>query len=201
MRDGISPYLNQHYGLSSLFNVFERHSGAVYISRPTKPVIFINNTFEENIGIFGGAVSINSPNFAAIEDPDNVPSLEPYILFYKNIFSKNMAYMSGNALFIQGTKRTDKPLDTCSMGVLVDSNTFIDNFGFKNSDGGALSLTCNEVTDENRADFLRSSGRQTNYDFPDAKIDKEIRNGLDNAENKSFRPYIRTAHIHLNTFE
>ena len=127
-RDGIRPYLDQKFGLASLFNEFERQSGAVYISRPTKPVKFLNNTFKENIGLFGGAISINSPNFAEIADPDAVED-QPYVLFYLNKFSKNMAYMSGNALFMQGTKRTDKPLDSCSMSVLIDSNTFEENFG------------------------------------------------------------------------
>ena len=110
-----------------------------------------------------------------------------------------MAYMSGNAMFIQGTKRTDKPLDSCGLGVLIHRNIFKDNFGFKNSDGGALSLTCNEVTDENRADFLRSSGREANYAYADSKIDKELRDDLDDIA--EFRPYKRTSHIHANSFE
>ena len=109
-------------------------------------MIFIGNTFEENIGLFGGAVSINSPNFAHNDDPGATKD-QPYVLFYKNDFARNMAYISGNALFMQGTKRSDRPLDSCSMSVLIDSNDFIENFGFKHSDGGAVSLTCSEVID------------------------------------------------------
>ena len=71
-RDGISPYLNQRFGLASLYNEFERLSGAIYISRPTKPVVFIGNKFTENIGLFGGAVSINSPNFAFLDAPSAI---------------------------------------------------------------------------------------------------------------------------------
>ena len=71
---GIFPYLEERLSMASLYNTFERHAGAVYISRPTKPVILTRNTFKENIGLFGGAVSINSPNFAALEDPGAVSS-------------------------------------------------------------------------------------------------------------------------------
>ena len=95
-------------GLASLFSEFERHAGAVYISRPVKPVIFYNNDISENIGLFGGAIAINSPNFD-FKDADGadsafsakVPSSErPYLLFAENKFEKNMAYMSGNAIFV-----------------------------------------------------------------------------------------------------
>ena len=165
---GIRPYLDARLGLASFFDDFERHSGAIYISRPTKPVMLISNTIKENIGFFGGAVSINSPNFAAADDSEansstsaTVPAMErPYVVLYENDFSRNMAYMSGNSVFIQGTKRGDTPLQACNTGLLADLNTFRDNFGFKISDGGAISLVCSEVLDENEANFLRSSGME-----------------------------------------
>lgn len=40
----------------------ERQS-TVYISKPELPVIFENNTFSDNIGIFGGAIFVDSPNY------------------------------------------------------------------------------------------------------------------------------------------
>ena len=163
-------------------------------------MIFIGNTFEENIGLFGGAVSINSPNFAHLDDPGAIKD-QPYVLFYKNDFARNMAYISGNALFMQGTKRSDRPLDSCSMSVLIDSNDFVENFGFKHSDGGAVSLTCSEVIDLNKADYLRSSGREADYSNADYTLGSEILDGLDSAEGRNFRPYFRTAHIYRNTFE
>ena len=58
-----------------------------------------------------------------------------------------MAYMSGNAIFIQGTKRADRPLEACNTQVHLESNKFYDNFGFKFSDGGAISLTCQQVSE------------------------------------------------------
>ena len=152
---GIRNYLDQRLGLASFYNQFERHSGAIYISRPTKPVIFISNIFKENIGIFGGAISINSPNFAAIDDikansaaSATIPAMKrPYIVLRDNEFTRNMAYMSGNAVFIQGTKRGDAHLKACNTGLYAESNSFKENFGFKMSDGGAISLVCSEVTD------------------------------------------------------
>jgi len=35
----------------------------VYISKQEKPLIVRDSTFEDNIGIFGGAILIDSPNF------------------------------------------------------------------------------------------------------------------------------------------
>ena len=85
---------------------------AVYISRNTKPVIFNGNTFEDNIGLFGGAISINSPNWSEVISAETsteltpetsvVPSSDkPYLIFKDNTFSKNMAHLSGNAVYIR----------------------------------------------------------------------------------------------------
>ena len=75
LRDGLRGLLQNRSGLDQAFNVVERHSGAIYISRPTKPIILNYNTFEENIGFVGGAVSINSPNFSAVNDPYGVSTM------------------------------------------------------------------------------------------------------------------------------
>ena len=39
------------------------HIGIILISRPKGEITFTSNTFEENISIFGGAVTITSPDF------------------------------------------------------------------------------------------------------------------------------------------
>jgi hypothetical protein len=44
----------------------ERQS-PIYIAKPEQPVIMRNNTFSENIGIFGGAIQVDSPNLQANE--------------------------------------------------------------------------------------------------------------------------------------
>lgn len=56
--DGIS--FNQD--IDDLFDTFERLS-VVYISRNFQKVIIRDNNFDENIGTFGGAITVNSPNW------------------------------------------------------------------------------------------------------------------------------------------
>ena len=53
------------------------------------------NDFDKNIGTFGGAIKINSPNFLA--------GKEPYVIIVDNTFFNNMAYFSGNAIYIRNT--------------------------------------------------------------------------------------------------
>ena len=78
-----------------------------------------------------------------------------------------MAYLSGNAVFIKGTKRADLPLDSCSTSIYSQGDTYRDNFGFKVSDGGALSIVCAAEPDEMKADFLKSSSWSVNYGVND----------------------------------
>ena len=128
MVQGIQNLLSRS-GLDELYDMFERHS-AVYISRNTMPVIFKDNTFEENIGLFGGAVSINSPNWSEVDPLDTSPDLmtvpsasKPYIIFKDNTFNKNMAYFSGSAVHIRHVKLEEKPLESCGISYF-EANTF-----------------------------------------------------------------------------
>ena len=50
------------FDIESLYNKFERLS-PIYISRNRDKMIFAGNRFENNIGTFGGAVLVNSPDF------------------------------------------------------------------------------------------------------------------------------------------
>jgi hypothetical protein len=56
-------------------------------------MVIKNNVFTNNIGTFGGAISINSPNFAF--------GKLPFVAIRDNQFMNNMAYFSGNAIYIQ----------------------------------------------------------------------------------------------------
>ena len=47
---------------SSFLSKLEKHS-AIHISQPKWPVAFIDNNFVGNVGVFGGAISINNPVF------------------------------------------------------------------------------------------------------------------------------------------
>lgn len=200
LKTGIKPYLDQRLGLATLFNRFERHSGAIYISRPTKPVLLIGNSFKENIGLFGGAISINSPNFQALNsDGETTADKLPYFVLHKNDFTRNMAYMSGNAVFIQGTKAFDNPLQACLTGVHATENTFRDNFGFKISEGGAISLVCSAVTDENTVDFYRSSGVTTASLSKEDTLSSSSISDLVDTE-RAYAPYSRSTYFYDNQF-
>lgn len=48
--------------LDSFFESFER-LGLIYMSRNKAPVIIKQNYFKKNIGTFGGAITINSPDW------------------------------------------------------------------------------------------------------------------------------------------
>jgi hypothetical protein len=54
-------------------------------------IIFENNHFEGNIGMFGGAVHIHFTN------DSHVP-----VVFKNNTYTKNMAYFSGNSVYVKG---------------------------------------------------------------------------------------------------
>jgi hypothetical protein len=48
--------------IDSFFEQYER-LGLIYISRNKDVVIIKDNTFKKNIGTFGGAITINSPDW------------------------------------------------------------------------------------------------------------------------------------------
>lgn len=81
--------------VDSYYDEFERLS-VIYISRNRKPMIFSGNTFTGNTGTFGGAISINSPNFRTINTP--------YLVILSCIFLKNQGFFGGNALYMRNTK-------------------------------------------------------------------------------------------------
>lgn len=66
-------------------------------------MIFNSNTFGNNIGLFGGAITINSPDFSNY-DQNTPSSKKAYIITQGNTFSNNMAYLSGSALYIRMTR-------------------------------------------------------------------------------------------------
>ena len=78
-----------------------------------------------------------------------------------------MAYLSGNAVFIKGTKNSDSLLESCSTGLWEQSDNYSLNFGFKVSDGGAISLVCAEEPDAQKADFAKSSSLSVNFNVND----------------------------------
>jgi len=77
-----------------------------------------------------------------------------------------MAYFSGNAMYMKSSKREGFEMNTCG-AARVSQSTFLENFGTKTSDGGALSFVCDYVKDSQRLDFVGAS------DFDGSLIDPE----------------------------
>ena len=75
----------------------------IYIADNEGPMLFIKNTFKNNTAIFGGAVSIDNPNFQTEKRP-NSKQQDPAVIFRDNLFSNNQAYLSGNALHVRYTR-------------------------------------------------------------------------------------------------
>lgn len=73
-------------------------------------MIFRNNTFSDNLGIFGGAIFVDSPNLQANKAYESLyekPNLRPVIVVKDNFFLRNSAYSSGNAVYLRGTRVRD----------------------------------------------------------------------------------------------
>jgi hypothetical protein len=138
--------------IDAYFDKFERLS-TIYVSRNRGKMIVRDSKFERNIGTFGGAVLINSPNWQVRK--------EPFVLFYSNKFLNNMAYLGGNAVYIRNTRRIDRMGDACA-GVGFDSNYFSSNIGLKTSNGGAIGAVCKLLDNPLHQDYMASSA-YTNF--------------------------------------
>ena len=68
------------------------------MSNITGYILIENNTFDNNIGLHGGAIHIDQQS-RVIPTVDDYSSL---IYLSNNSFTRNMAYFSGNAVFIRG---------------------------------------------------------------------------------------------------
>lgn len=133
--------------MDELFDAFERLA-VIYISRPKQKMIFIRNNFEKNIALFGGAVTVNSPDFTN--------GKEPFIFMQDNDFLQNMAYLSGNAVFIRNSRLVDDVDEMCA-GITMNNNQFTENLGTKRSNGGAISLVCKVLEDVKHEDYESTS--------------------------------------------
>jgi len=85
----VSKVLLQNYTTQS--PIFIQNTESEYI-------IFENNSFDSNVGLYGGAILIDNNNNPNINDKE----ASPFVYFKKNNFTKNMAYFEGNAVYIVG---------------------------------------------------------------------------------------------------
>jgi len=111
-------------------------------------MIFYDNVFKENMGLMGGAISINSPN-AQQSQQKNRHSLEsPVIILQSNTFESNQGYFIGNAVSVRyrwnrSETSTQKANTVCGGGFYSKDNHFTNNTSVLHSSaGGAISLTC-----------------------------------------------------------
>ena len=110
---GVNRYLLTHgydaeYDIELLFDTFER-LGVIYISRNNGPMIFRNTSFYDNIGTFGGAITISSPDYKGSNEFGR-----PFVVIKNCIFERNMAYFSGNAVYLRMTKLSTNLRESCT---------------------------------------------------------------------------------------
>ena len=84
--------------------------------------------------MFGGAVTITSPNFYQAVD---------FVTLVSNVFRDNMAYISGNAVYVRMTK-TDQSRNNICGGITIQDDKYLSNFGTKVT-SGTVSLICDTV--------------------------------------------------------
>lgn len=128
-QSGISP----DDDMDLYFDLFER-LGLIYIARNRGTMTFYKNRFWRNVGTFGGAITIDSPDWAK--------GNKPYVIISGCTFDTNMAYFSGNAVYIRNTiKNTTRTPLVCA-GVYIETSIFEDNIGLKAHNGGAIGGVC-----------------------------------------------------------
>jgi hypothetical protein len=121
------------------------------VARNKNLILIKGSSFTQNIGSFGGAITIDSPNW----NDGN----QPHVVLHANTFDKNMAYFSGNAVYITPTMQFSNifsPGQQCA-GVNIISNIFTNNLGLKVHNGGALSVVCSYQYDNSDLNYDSTS--------------------------------------------
>jgi hypothetical protein len=121
---------------------------AIYIKEKVgKPIIFEDNLFQGNVGLFGGAVHIEmSPHNTKVHSKSQLTESQPFILMRNNTFDKNMAYFEANAVFIKNFKLASN-VEVDNMDYLnleITNCTFTKNFGMLRGNGAALVVDGNQ---------------------------------------------------------
>ena len=104
--------------------------------------MFENNTFDSNIGIHGGAIHVDLGHTGDAEQA--VVQYSPFLYLRNNTFTRNMAYLEGNAIAIRGAQRQGGDLDLISNMALLQlaivGCTFKKNYGLNVADGAAVAI-------------------------------------------------------------
>jgi hypothetical protein len=104
------------------------HQSVIYISRNQDAITLTGNVFTGNIGLYGGAVTISSPDFTLSN---------ALVISYMNTFDNNMAYVSGNAVWVRMTRPDN---GWCGAISMLD-DVFTNNFGTKIT-SGTVAIIC-----------------------------------------------------------
>ena len=80
-------------------------------------IVFENNTFDSNIGIHGGAIHIGLGHTG--DAKQTVARYSPFLYLRNNTFTRNMAYLEGNAIAIRGAQRQSSDHDFISNMALL----------------------------------------------------------------------------------
>ena len=141
-------------------------------------MIFVNNTFFENIGMTGGVIHIESPDFRFGDNP--------YIVIKQNRFINNMAYWAGNVFHIQmnvrmfsGLQGDSDAWQTCGAGILIEDNFFTNNVGLKKHNGGVGVIRCQHFNsdldrfgnEEDKFTYRSGKKRTLNSDVDETWLD------------------------------
>ena len=112
-----------------------------------------------------------------------------------------MAYLSGNAIYIEGTRRGGQETQSCHTGLYSEGDIFQDNFGFKISEGGGISVNCDNTNrEEGHADYGSSSNIRVETTYPDEAIPDTLAiNDLYSTEWK-YVPFYRSSVVIQGTF-
>lgn len=94
--------------IETYYDTFEKLS-LFYISRNRAAILIDTNYFTKNIGTFGGAITINAPNWSY--------GKFPLVYIQGNIFQGNTAYISGNSIYVRLVKGSG-PTNYCG-GVVI----------------------------------------------------------------------------------
>ena len=107
--------------------------------------MFENNTFDSNIGTHGGAIHIDlssSDTPAAPLRPARKYS--PAIYMKNNTFSRNQAYLDGNAIYIKSAQKAEGAGAVANteswMQVVIEGCKFQKNLGINVAFGAAISI-------------------------------------------------------------
>ena len=96
--------VNEHP--DALMSQLEKFS-PIFIGNSLEPVIIRKSNFTQNIGLFGGAICVDNPDFQF--DNANLvtytrTAFRPYVILQENEFKLNQAYSSGNAVYVRSTR-------------------------------------------------------------------------------------------------